>query len=85
MSLEVVKSEKNFLELRYKGDAHTVLNVIKKKLISDKSISFAGYTKPHPLIDESVLIIKTNTADPKKVLKSAVDDVIKDLKSLTVK
>jgi DNA-directed RNA polymerase subunit L len=85
MSLEIVKSEKNFLELKYKGDAHTILNLIKKRLLEDKNVSFAGYNKPHPLINESILVIKTKKGDPKKVLKKNIDAVTKELKKLTVK
>ena len=85
MSLEIVKSEKNFLELKFTGDAHTILNIIKKKLLEDKNVVFSGYNKPHPLIDESVLVIRTKTGDPKKVLKNSIDAVVKDLKSLSIK
>lgn len=85
MNLEIIKSEKNFLELKYTGDAHTILNLIKRRLLEDKSVEFAGYNKPHPLKEESVLVIRTKKGNPEKTLKNAVKSIVKDLQSLTVK
>ncbi|MBN1923898.1 MAG: DNA-directed RNA polymerase subunit L [Nanoarchaeota archaeon] len=85
MNLEVVNEEKNFLELSFEGDAHTLLNLLKKKLLEDSDVEFAGYNKPHPLINKSTLIVRTKKGDPKKVLKNSINEAIKDLKSLIIK
>ena len=85
MNVEVVESDKDFVKIKFDGDAHTILNLIKKKLLDDKSVSFAGYNKPHPLINESFLVVKSKKGDPKKIVKSCIDDIIKDLKSLNIK
>lgn len=82
MKLEVIKEGKTFLELKFDEDAHTILNILKKKLLEDSSVEFTGYNKPHPLKNESVLVIRTKRKSPKKVLKEALNDVIKDLESL---
>ena len=84
MNLEIVKSEKDFLEVSFEGDAHTILNLVKRKLIENKSVEFAGYNKPHPLINKSTLVIRSKE-NPKALLKKAIDEIIKDLKSLNIK
>jgi DNA-directed RNA polymerase subunit L len=85
MNVEVVESDKSFVKLKFDGDAHTILNLIKKKLLDDKSVSFAGYNKPHPLVNESFLVVKAKKGSPEKLIKSAIDNIIKDLDSLKIK
>ena len=85
MELEIVTDEKNFLEVKFKGDAHSILNILKKKLLEDDSVSFSGYNKPHPLINESILVVKTDKQEARKVLNDAINSVVKDLESLKVK
>ena len=84
MNLSIVNDEKNFLEVKFEGDAHSFLNLIKRKLVDNKEVAFAGYNKPHPLVDESVLVIRTAKADPKKIFKEAVEELIAELKDLTL-
>jgi len=84
MNLSIVNDDKNFIELKFSGDAHSYLNIIKRKLVENKEVSFAGYNKPHPLIDESVFVLRTVKADPKKLFKEAVDELIAELKDLSL-
>jgi len=85
MNLTIVNNEKNFLEVSFEGNAHTILNLIKSKLLDEKDVTFAGYNKPHPLLEKSSLIIRTKKEDPKKVLKKSIDEIIKELQSLSLK
>ncbi|VVB74511.1 DNA-directed RNA polymerase subunit L [Candidatus Tiddalikarchaeum anstoanum] len=82
MKVEVVKSDDEFLEVKFDEDAHTILNLIKRKLLDNKKVTFAGYNKPHPLINDSTLIIRTKGENPKTVLKEAVKELQEELKSL---
>ena len=84
MSLSIVSDEKNSIELKFDGDAHSFLNLIKRKLVENKEVSFVGYNKPHPLIDESVFVLRTVKSDPKKLFKEAVDELIAELKDLSL-
>jgi DNA-directed RNA polymerase subunit L len=84
MSLSIVNDEKNFIELKFDGDSHSFLNLIKKKLVNNKEVSFTGYNKPHPLINESIFVLRTIKANPKKLFKEAIDELISDLKELSL-
>lgn len=85
MNIEIIKSEKGFLELKFDADAHTILNLLKRRLLDNKSVIFVGYNKPHPLIDTSTLVIKTKGTDPKKILKNEISVLEKELKKLVIK
>jgi len=84
MNLSIVNDEKNFIELKFDGDSHTYLNLIKRKLIDNKEVSFVGYNKPHPLIKDSLFVLRTLKADPKKLFKEAIDEAIAELKELNL-
>jgi DNA-directed RNA polymerase subunit L len=84
MNLSIVNDEKDFIELKFDGDAHSFLNLIKRKLVDNKEVSFAGYNKPHPLINDSLLVLRTAKAEPKKLFKEAVDELIAELKDLSL-
>ncbi len=84
MNLEIVNNEKGFIELKFDGDAHSFLNMVKRKLVDNKDVSFVGYTKPHPLMEESIFVLRSEKADPKKLFKAAVDELIAELKDLSL-
>ncbi|MDD2678965.1 MAG: RpoL/Rpb11 RNA polymerase subunit family protein [Candidatus Nanoarchaeia archaeon] len=84
MDLSIVTDEKNFIELKFDGDAHTFLNIIKRKLVENKEVSFVGYNKPHPLVKDSSFSLRTLKADPKKLFRQAIDELIAELKELSL-
>ena len=90
MEIEVIKSEKNYLELRVTGDDYGVANAVKELLLEDKDIEFAAYRMDHPQVGKPVLMVRTKEGNPisaikyalKKIKKQASDfkDAIKDAK-----
>ena len=85
MSINIVKQEKDFVEIEYDGDVHTVLNLLKRELLDNKDVVFAGYTRPHPLEAKGKLVVRTKGSEAMKAVKSAVSSVQKNIKSLAVK
>ena len=85
MNVEIVEGDKRFAKVKFDGDAHTVLNLIKKRLLNDAGVSFAGYKKPHTLVCDSFLVVKTKRSKPEKKIKDAVSDIVNDLESLKLK
>jgi len=55
--LRVESEEDNKLKLEVGGEGHTLLNLLQSHLLNNKSVSMAGYSKPHPLMDRSVLYL----------------------------
>lgn len=53
---------------------HTIGNMVRVQLHTDKSIVFAGYRIPHPLEAKMVIKIQTNgTKKPEEALQDALD------------
>lgn len=73
MEIKVLDNKKNKLMLDVKGVDHTLCNAIKSELWSDKHVKIATYSKKHPLIDSTSMIIETDgEVSPKNALINAV-------------
>ena len=58
MKINIVKQEGNYMEMEFSGEGHTLLNLLQESLLEDNNVEMAGYSKPHPLMDRSKLIIR---------------------------
>ena len=57
MKLHKVRVEGKQLELEVGGEGHTLLNLLQSFLLKESNVKMAGYSKPHPLMDRSVLYV----------------------------
>ncbi|MFA6489382.1 MAG: DNA-directed RNA polymerase subunit L [Candidatus Micrarchaeia archaeon] len=90
MEIEVVKNEKDYLEVTLKGEEYGMANMLKELLLEDENVEFAAYRLDHPIVASPVLMIRTSSGTPLNALKSAVKrlkkmatefrDAIKDAK-----
>ena len=55
---------------------HTLGNMVRMQLLKDKSVRFAGYRKPHPLVNKIEIKCQT-TADKKPEI--AIQDACSEL------
>jgi len=82
MELNVIKKDKNLLEVEVKGGGVGFVNLIKEELWNDKSVDEAAYIKEHPYMSEPKLYVKTKRKKPKKVIEDALKRVEVQLKDL---
>jgi len=81
MELEVLKSEKNFVEFVMKGERHTLPNLLKAKLMENPDVSFVAHTMRHPLESDSKFVLRTKSKPAIKALQEACDSIEEDLAS----
>lgn len=79
MPIEVLRKEDNLLELKFKGERHTIPNLLAKTLANMKGVEFAAYKLSHPTDPNATLILRTNGAKPEKVLQEAFKEIAKEL------
>ncbi len=88
MKIRVVKRTENHLELEVEGEDHTLCNLIKKALLEDENVVFAGYKIDHPLLSNPRIYVTTNQeTSPEEALKNAVNrlkDTLTNLKATFV-
>lgn len=80
MEIEVLKSSKNSLSFKVKGETHTLCNLLRKELWNDKTTKAAGYRIEHSLESEPIFVLETDGKDPKKSLQEAVNRLKKQMK-----
>ena len=75
MKLKIIKNEGRFTEMAVGGEGHSLLNLLQSFLLQNKNVDMAGYSKPHPLMDRSVLYLtmKKGKAPMDALLESAED------------
>lgn len=76
MKVNVLKEEKDFIELELAGETHTLVNFIRKELWSHKDTEIASYNIKHPQVSQPILAIKAKSK-PKKVLQTTIEDAKK--------
>lgn len=79
MELEVLNSEKNFVEFVIKGERHTLPNLLKAKLLENSDVSFVAYSLKHPLESDSKFVLRTKSRPAVKALQEACDSIEEDL------
>jgi DNA-directed RNA polymerase subunit L len=78
MKLEVIRQEKNLLELVLVGEDHTFTNLLRKTLKKDDHVTYAAYKIEHPLIDKTRPILQVRTdgkESPVEALQKAAEDI----------
>ena len=77
MKLTIISDEKRRLKMAVSGEGHTLLNLLQQFLVSNDNVEIAGYSKPHPLMDRSMLFVNMKG---RKTWKKALLDASKEAK-----
>lgn len=78
MELEVLRKEKNILEIVVMGEDHTFANLLRKTLTTDDHVVYAAYKVGHPLLDKErpILYVETDGKEtPKEALTKAAQRI----------
>jgi len=76
MELNILNKTNNELEVEFRGETHTLLNLLKDLLIKDERVETAFYDMKHVSISDPILYIKTDGTDPILVLKEVAAIII---------
>ncbi|MEM2873868.1 MAG: RpoL/Rpb11 RNA polymerase subunit family protein [Candidatus Nanoarchaeia archaeon] len=82
MEIEILKEEKDFLELKFSEIDHGLLNMIKEALWKQSGVELASFRLDHPEISKPVFILRTKNKDAKKVWNLAIDSLSNELDKL---
>lgn len=78
MELTILNKTENEINIKVKGETHTLLNMLKTALLNNKHVEIATYDIKHPTISDPVLFVRTDGADPIDVIKKATKDIVKE-------
>ncbi|KKG11905.1 DNA-directed RNA polymerase subunit L [Methanosarcina sp. 2.H.T.1A.6] len=76
MELNIINKTNNELEVEFRGETHTLLNLLKDLLIKDERVEAAFYDMKHVSISDPILYIKTDGTDPILILKETAAIIV---------
>ncbi|MGC8730338.1 MAG: RpoL/Rpb11 RNA polymerase subunit family protein [Candidatus Micrarchaeia archaeon] len=76
MEINVIKNEPEELNLEFKTTDTTIPDLLAAELLKQKSVSFAGVVKDHPVFSNSVLVVKAK--DAQQALLKAIENLKKE-------
>lgn len=82
MEVKILEKKDTTLKLEFKGEGHSLGNMLREELFNNKKIVIAGYRKEHPLIDKSVFIVRTKGEKASDALKKAIKSLESKFKKL---
>lgn len=78
MEITIVNKTDNEINVKIIGETHTLMNLLKTALLTDKHVEIATYDVKHTTISDPILFVRTDGADPIKVIKTATKHVMKE-------
>lgn len=72
MEIEILKSEKDYLEVAIKGEDIGFINAVKEQLFEDSDVEFAAYRLDHPIVGAPVLMVRMKKGNPVSAVRTAV-------------
>jgi DNA-directed RNA polymerase subunit L len=72
MDIEVVKNEKEYIEIALKGEEAGIANALVEILLEEKGVEFAAYRLDHPQVGSPVLMVRTAEGSALTAVKQAV-------------
>ena len=83
MELELVEKGEGALLIKVREEDHTLCNLLRKTLLSDKYVVAASYVIEHPLTESPKFYVKTKKGKtPERALMDAAGQVAEQLKEL---
>ncbi len=82
MNVKIVEKTKDMVKLDISGEVHILGNLLREELFNDKNVTFAGYSKEHPELDNALFVVKVKSGDPLTAVKDAVKRINSNFKEL---
>jgi DNA-directed RNA polymerase subunit L len=64
------------LKIEFKGETHSFPNLLRKTLLEEPSVEYAGYTIDHPLLASPIVTIKTKGRHANVVLRESLEKML---------
>ena len=62
---------------------HTLGNILQSELLKDLDVVFAGYKRPHPLVNKIIVNVQTNNnSKPTDAMHKAINNLTTNITSL---
>ena len=79
MTIKIIRSEKNILEIDVDHIDPSLAQLIVEKLNETKGVEFAAWKKAHPVVGTPHIIVKTKGANPVSLVTKKLEEIKKEV------
>ncbi|MFW9909746.1 MAG: RpoL/Rpb11 RNA polymerase subunit family protein [Candidatus Thorarchaeota archaeon] len=76
MEPRVIESSRYELKIEIGGEGHSFPNLLRKTLLEEPSVEFAGYNIDHPLLASPVFMLRTKKRQANVVMREALEKML---------
>jgi DNA-directed RNA polymerase subunit L len=76
MNPRIVDFSRYELKIEFGGETHSFPNLLRRTLLEEPAVEFAGYAIEHPLLASPVVTIKTKGRHSNVVLREALEKML---------
>ena len=76
MEHKVIESSRYELKIEIVGEGHSFPNLLRKTLLEEPSVEFAGYHIDHPLLANPVFTLRTKKRQANVVMREALEKML---------
>ncbi|MFW9800394.1 MAG: RpoL/Rpb11 RNA polymerase subunit family protein, partial [Candidatus Thorarchaeota archaeon] len=76
MKPKVLEHDRFELRIEFQGEDHGFCNLLRRTLLEEPSVEFAGYHLEHPLLASPVVTLRTKRRKASVVLREALEKIL---------
>jgi DNA-directed RNA polymerase subunit L len=76
MEPRVIEHSRYELKIEIGGEGHSFPNLLRKTLLEEPAVDFAGYSIDHPLLASPVFTLRTNRRQANVVMREALEKML---------
>jgi len=83
MKIEVLEKTKDSLKFKMINTRHTIPEMLKEQLLTNKDVSMASYILDHPEDPDAIFYVKVKKGDVKEAILNAIEELRKEIQVFT--
>ena len=76
MDPKIIEQSRYEVKFEIAGESHSFPNLLRKTLLEESSVEFAGYNIDHPLLASPVFTLRTKRRQANVVLREALEKML---------
>lgn len=76
MEPKIIEQSRYELKIEIGGEGHSFPNLLRKTLLEEPSVEFAGYNIDHPLLASPVFTLRTSRRQANVVMREALEKML---------
>ncbi len=76
MEPKIIENSRYEIKFEVVGEGHSFCNLLRKTLLEEPAVEFAGYSIDHPLLSNPVFTLRTKRRQANVVLREALEKML---------